>query len=136
MTFLQKIKNKKKLIFINLILLICFSLPILSLTANNGYQLLEPSIIINNNNQQPENYGLKEYLQTAYVLLLVLVISAVVFWFIVGGLEYILSDTLNSKIGGKNKLMKALLGLAIALSSFLLLNLINPDLLNFDLVLP
>lgn len=100
-----------------------------------NYQLLEPTVIIDssNNGVQPTTYGLKEYLQTAYLMLFVLVVATVVFYFILGGLEYIMSDIPSAKLGGKDKIWKALFGLAIALSSVLLLNLINPDLLKFSL---
>lgn len=142
MKFLNS-KNKKvlSLILVSFALLAINALPIWVLSAN--YQLLEPSIIIDKGGVQPgtyagtgEVYGLEEYLQTAYIVMFVLVITAVVFWFIIGGLEYILSDLPSVKLGGKAKLIKALLGLAIALSSYLLLNLINPKLLEFNLFPP
>ena len=113
-------------------------LPILTLATD--YQLLEPSVIIDKGGTQPgtvagtgETYGLKEYLQTAYLVAFVVVVSAAVFWLIIGGLEYILADLPSVKLGGKEKLKKSLFGLAIALSSWLLLNLINPKLLEFNL---
>ena len=124
----------------NFILLGFNLLPILVFAAN--YQLLEPSIILDKGGQQPgtyagtgETYGLKEYLQTAYIVMFVLVITAVVFWLILGGLEYILSDIPMVKSSGLKKLKNAFFGLVIALSSYLLLNLINPKLLEFNLKL-
>lgn len=131
----MKFLNKRiiGLILLNLVFIGLNFLPLLVLAQNKGYQLLEPSIILDNNSTQPTEYGLQEYLKTAYVVLFVLVISAVIFFFILGGLEYILSDIPNAKLGGKEKLKKALLGLIIALSSVLLLELINPELLKFKL---
>ena len=134
----MKSLNKKIIPFvlINLILLGFNLLPILALAQSPGYQLLEPSIIINNPTpgETPSDYNLKAYLITAYLMLFVLVVAASVFFLILGGLEYILSDIPNLKIGGKKKIGNALLGLGIALSSYLLLKLISPALLNFDLV--
>jgi hypothetical protein len=132
----MKILNKKILSFGAIILfLLVLNLPML-VTFGAGYQLLERSVIIDApQGAQPETYGLKEYLKTAYLVLFVLVITAIVFWFIIGGLEYITSDLPGIKIDGKSKINKALLGLAIALSSYLLLQLINPDLLKFKLEL-
>jgi hypothetical protein len=138
----MKYLNKKimSLVLLNFILLGLNIMPTLALAEENkGYQLLEPSVILDNSNgagqPQPAKYGLQEYLKTAYLVLFVVVISAVIFYFILGGLEYILSDLPSAKLGGKDKLQKALFGLAIALSSVLLLQLINPDLLKFDLKL-
>lgn len=129
--------NKKavSLILVSFTLLAINALPILVLSAN--YQLLEPSIVLNQDagTGEPIAPSLKDYLQNAYIVMFVLVVTAVVFWIIVGGLEYILSDLPSVKLGGKEKLKKALLGLAIALTSYLLLNLINPELLNFNLKL-
>ena len=138
----MKFLNKKIicLVLFNFILLGFNLLPILVFAAN--YQLLEPSIILDKGGQQPgtyagtgETYGLKEYLQTAYIVMFVLVITAVVFWLILGGLEYILSDIPMVKSSGLKKLKNAFFGLVIALSSYLLLNLINPKLLEFNLKL-
>lgn len=129
----------KKIISIGLIVffLSLFNLPIFVSLAAGNYQLLEPSVIIDapagTGETQPANYGLTEYLQTAYIMLFVLIVSAAIFFLILGGLEYILSDLPAVKIEGKSKLIKALTGLAIALSSYLLLQLINPDLLKINL---
>lgn len=117
--------------FINVILLTVNILPFATMAA--GYQLLEPSVIINDEGSQPTTYGLREYLETAYLILFVVIICAAVFYLVLGGLEYVLSDIPNIKLDGMSKFKKALLGLAIALLSYLILNIINPDLLNFRL---
>lgn len=112
-----------------------FNLPMSLAFAVDGYTLLEPTIIIDQGGTQPTEYGLTDYLKTIYLLMFVLIISATVFYFILGGLEYITSDIPGIKLDGKSKIRKALLGLFIALTSYLLLNLINPDLLNLNLLL-
>lgn len=116
-----------------------FSLPVFfafAVEGIEGYTLLEPSILIDQNGTQPPTeYGLGGYLKTLYLLMFVLIISATVFYFIIGGLEYITSDIPGIKLDGKSKIWKALLGLGIALTSYLILNLINPDLLNINLIL-
>lgn len=117
--------------------LMAFSLPMFFVSAaeEKGYTLLEPSIIIDQGGTQPAGYGLTEYLETVYLLMFVLIISATVFYFILGGLEYITSDIPGVKLDGKSKIWKALLGLFIALTSYLLLKIINPDLLDISLLL-
>jgi len=135
----MKILNKKILclVLVNFILLGLNALPFLVFAAEtDGYTLLEPSIIIDQDNTQPATgYGLSDYLKTAYMALFFIVIAATIFYLVVGGLEYILSDIPGTKLDGMNKFKKALLGLGIALSSYLILNLINPALLdlNFNL---
>lgn len=135
-------KTKHRLIFLILLnfFILLLNFAPLFVSAENNYQLLEPSIILDpvdgTGEAQPPNYGLREYLKTAYLVLFVLVICASVFYLILGGLEYIMSDIPNTKLDGMSKFKKAMLGLAIAVLSYLLLKLINPDLLNFNLELP
>ncbi len=51
---------------------------------------------------------------------------------VMGGIEYMTSDLVSSKEEGKKRIRNALLGLVIALSAFLILNTINPELLNIE----
>lgn len=51
---------------------------------------------------------------------------------VVGGVEYMMSELISSKESGKQKITGAVFGLILALSSWALLNTINPDLLNTD----
>lgn len=52
---------------------------------------------------------------------------------VMGGMEYMTSELISSKEAGKSRIMNAMLGLVIALSSYLILNTLNPDLLNLCL---
>jgi hypothetical protein len=47
------------------------------------------------------------------------------------GIEYIVSEAMDSKADGKKRMTNALIGLGIALASYILLYTINPDLLKF-----
>ena len=129
---MKRFKNKK-ILSLGLIIffLFIFNLPtFFVLAAASNYELLAPSVIIDKNGQQPGEggYGLKEYLRTIYLFGLVAVITVTIFWLIIGGLEYIASDLPGKKSGAKDKIWNAAKGLLIALTSYLLLNLINPDL--------
>lgn len=56
---------------------------------------------------------------------------------VIGGLEYILSAANPSaKEEGKKYITGAILGLVLALFSYVLLQTINPDLINFNIGLP
>ncbi len=54
---------------------------------------------------------------------------------VIGGIEYMTSELIGNKEAGKDRIMGALFGLVIALSSYALLNTINPDLLNTEVKL-
>ena len=133
----MKLKNKKIFSVCLVVLgLLIFNLPTVLVLGASGYQLLEPSIVIDKPypTNDPGSYGLQQYLTTAYLMLFVVVVAASIFYLILGGLEYILSDIPGTKMGGVKKLQNALLGLGIALLSVLLLKLINPKLLEFNIV--
>src|SRR3989344_4846812 len=49
---------------------------------------------------------------------------------VMGGIEYMTSDLISSKEAGKDTIRNAILGLLIALSAYLILNTINPQLLS------
>ena len=53
---------------------------------------------------------------------------------VVGGFEYITAGGNESTVGrAKTRITQALLGILLILGSYLILNTINPDLVNFDL---
>jgi lipoprotein-anchoring transpeptidase ErfK/SrfK len=66
------------------------------------------------------------------IIKLVLGISAVLamVMIVMGGIEYMSSELISSKEAGKESITHAVLGLLIALGAYLLLNTINPQLLN------
>lgn len=49
---------------------------------------------------------------------------------VLGGMEYMTSELISSKEAGKEKIKNAIIGLLIALGAWLILNTINPTLLN------
>ncbi len=52
---------------------------------------------------------------------------------VVGGIQYMSTDSMGEKAGGKERMTNAILGLLMALGSYALLNTINPDLLNINI---
>ncbi len=114
--------NKKYLI---LILILFF--PVLVFAQE--YNLLEPSILPD---EEPVQ-GFEQYASLIYNTALVAIVIISLLVFITGAVEYILSSIPNSKFQGKNKMLFAIGGLVLALSSWLILNTINPELLSFEL---
>lgn len=70
--------------------------------------------------------GLFNFFLGLAALLAVVVISF-------GGIQYITTDAIQGKSDGKAKINQALLGLLLALAAFIILNTINPDLVNLNL---
>jgi hypothetical protein len=74
---------------------------------------------------------LPSYLENIYRVGLILVVLGAVFMIAVGGFTYMASAGNTSAIKkGKGMITDALLGLVIALFAWLILNIINPDLVN------
>lgn len=56
-----------------------------------------------------------------------------VFMLTLGGVQYMTSETLGMKEAGKERMQSAIWGLLLLISAVLILYVINPDLLNFNL---
>ena len=56
-----------------------------------------------------------------------------VLYIIIGGIEYLSTDSIDGRSGGKEKINNALLGLVLAISAYAILSTINPNLVNLSL---
>ena len=74
------------------------------------------------------------FLSQAFQFGLALAAALTVIMIIWGGVEYMLTDSVFSKEDGKKKIKEALLGLGLALVSWLILYTINPEILKFKLL--
>ncbi len=72
------------------------------------------------------------YLNFAIKLFIALCAVAAVVMITIGGIEWAGSELISKKEDGKQRIWQAVLGLVLALSSYLILYTINPDLLNTD----
>ena len=70
------------------------------------------------------------YLQAIYRIGIAICFALGVIMFTWAGIEYIVSEAMGTKADAKKRMSSALIGLAIVLVSYILLNTINPDLLN------
>ena len=75
-------------------------------------------------------------LQNLFTISIALAGVLAVLMIVIGGLEYLLSEAFTSKADAIKRIQAALWGLVIILASFVILNTINPDLLNINLSLP
>ena len=96
----------------------------------DGYQPLA-QIPALGNNIDPTN--LSTYLQHLFEIGIGVAAGLAVIMIVVGGIEYMSTDAIGGKEEGKERITSALWGLLLALASWLILNTINPALLNMNL---
>ncbi len=73
---------------------------------------------------------LVDYINTIFQLLIGIIIIIAMVKLVLGGLEYITSESISGKANAKESIINAFAGLVIALGAYLILNTINPTLLN------
>ncbi|MFC1730968.1 hypothetical protein ACFL6I_11605 [candidate division KSB1 bacterium] len=74
-----------------------------------------------------------DFLDAAFKLGLAVAATLAVVMITIGGLQYMTTDSINSKTEGRDKIQNAVVGLLIALLIWLILFTINPNLLKFDI---
>ncbi len=95
-----------------------------------GYQPLA-QIPALGDNIDPTN--LSTYLQHLFEIGIGVAAGLAVIMIVIGGIEYMSTDAIGGKEEGKDRITSALWGLLLALISWLILNTINPALLNMNL---
>lgn len=80
--------------------------------------------------------GLDDYLSRAIPFIIALAAVLAVVQITVGGFEYSLSEAITNKSDAKDRITQAIVGLLLALTSWLILNTINPDLVQLKLPIP
>jgi TRAP-type C4-dicarboxylate transport system permease small subunit len=124
----MKMKNK---ILISVIIFIgLFAFNIFPIHAANEYTPLEPLPGIG-----PEpgysSYNLSSYLQWVFAFAISIAGILAVLMIVIGGIQYITAYGNPNQIeNAKNRIYQALLGLLLAISAWLILNTINPDLIK------
>lgn len=131
----------KKIFFI-LLLAICLipsQTTVFAVTSNENcgildsgsgcYQQLAP--ITDPNGKLVDTSSFPAYLQAIYRIGIGACFMLGVIMFTWAGIEYIVSESMNTKSDAKKRIVASLTGLAIALVSFILLQTINPKLLEF-----
>jgi hypothetical protein len=74
--------------------------------------------------------NLAVYMKALFTALVGLAIVFSVFQLVIGGVQYITADVISSKESGRKRITSALVGLLLILSSWIILNTVNPTLLN------
>lgn len=76
---------------------------------------------------------LEKYVPAVFKLAIGLSAVAAVLMIVIGGFQYISSDALMKKNEGRERIKNAVFGLVLVISAWLILNTINPNLLNINL---
>jgi len=128
------LKNQTRLfqtITLFVLLLLILSLPILSANASDDYVPLAP--ITGTTDAGGAGTTLSTYL-TGMFKVGIAVAGVLAFLMIVlGGFQYLSTDAITGKEEGKERVMRALGGLVLALVSYIILNTINPKLVALNL---
>jgi len=123
-------RNKKQNILEIILFLIILIIGFLSFYSTSfAYTLLEPL------GKGIETVGtdMGSYLDRMFKLMIGMASALAILMIVIGGIQYISSFVPSAKENAKNRITAALLGLVLALASWLILYTINPDLLNFNL---
>ncbi len=120
------------------VLIVCFCLFLLAsgdTHAQTTYKLLAP--LPGGSAEVPLDGGFSIYAAQVFWFLLSTAVILALAMLIIGGVEYVGSAGNTSLLGdAKGRMLNAILGLLLALSSWLILNLINPDLVDFSIPIP
>ena len=133
-------KNKKKIFVICFSFFLSFFLFTLFVhaadtqVANAKYVPLAP-IYTPDNVQVGAQGDIGSYFSEMYQLGVGIATALAVLMVIWGGVEYVTTDAIGGKEEGKQKVQNAILGLLLALGSYLILQTINPKLLETNLTI-
>lgn len=111
------------------LLTILIALPLITL-AQTDYTPLAPIPELTNNSKQTD---INTFIPGAIRLTIGVASGLAVLFIIIGGIQYMSSDAWNKKNDGKKTIQNALGGLLLAIGSYVILNTVNPKLLNFDI---
>ncbi len=80
-----------------------------------------------------EGVNLPFFLKMLYRWGISITVVLSIIYIILGGIQYMTTDSISNKSDGKERIKGALLGLILALSSYLILHTINPQLLDLSI---
>ncbi len=133
---------KKKILYIFIIIIISQGLGSrIALGAIDSYKLIEPIPCIDGTGNGCENglinnVNVDTYIAYIFKIAIALAGFLAVVMIIYGGFTYMLSESITSKSGAKDTIKNVVLGLLGALSSFLILQTIDPRLVNINTTIP
>ncbi len=133
---------KKKIFYILLIIIMSQGLGArISMAAIENYSLLEPLPCIEGTGNGCEggtvkNVNVNTYIAYAFKIAIAMAGFLAVVMVIYGGFKYMLSESITSKGDAKSTINNAILGLLGALASYLILQTIDPRLVEINTTIP
>ncbi len=94
-----------------------------------GIILLEPSVVNAGENSRVQ-FG--QYMSTLFTTFITVAAVLAVLMIVIGGIQYITSFSGSGKEQGRVRITNAIFGLLLAVSAFLILQTVNPDLVSSD----
>ncbi len=119
---------KRILLCITAVIILFIGAPfVFAVNAGSGVILLEPSVVGKTDTQRVQ-FG--EYMSTLFTTFIAVAAVLAVLMIVVGGIQYISSFSIGAKEKGKERIWNAVFGLLIAISAFLILQTVNPDIVS------
>lgn len=133
-----KISNGIKIGMIFAVLMMIFLPAVQALAGTNDYTVLAPlpgttDCYDDELNRTDCETTLTEYLPGMFKLLIGLAAVAAVLMIVWGGITYMTTDAIFQKEEGRKRIKNAVFGLVCVIGAWLILNTINPNLLNINL---
>ncbi|KKR79730.1 MAG: hypothetical protein UU24_C0003G0020 [Candidatus Nomurabacteria bacterium GW2011_GWA2_40_9] len=104
-----------------------------SVSTDTTYTFLEKLPGFDDTFDSTKKCSFVDYLNIMIKLLIGIGAVLAMVMIVMGGMEYMTSELISSKEAGKDRIKNAMLGLVIALSAYLILNTLNPNLLDLCL---
>jgi hypothetical protein len=100
-------------------------------SANNSFK---PIVPLPPNLIQTSGMTLAGYLNAMFRISIMVGSGLAVIMVVMGGFQYILGEAISAKAKGRERIQGALVGLVLLLASYLILYVINPQILNLDIL--
>lgn len=100
------------------------------------YELLAPIPLDGADSMPADKTTAERYIKGIFTLIIAIAGGLAVVRIIFGGILYMSTDAFEGKSDAKNTIQNALWGLLLAISAWLILYTINPDLIEFNLTIP
>ena len=100
-------------------------------STNQNYCLLAPLPGLGTSVDTTKGVG--DYLNTIIRVIIGFMAVLAVVMMVVGGIQYMVSNIAGEKASAKSRMTNAIFGLVLALSSYMILNTINPNLVNLKI---
>ncbi|KKT95153.1 MAG: hypothetical protein UW97_C0028G0003 [Parcubacteria group bacterium GW2011_GWA2_45_15] len=100
------------------------------------YKLLQPIPLKGADSAPTDTTTAELYIKGIFTLIIAIAGGLAVVRIIFGGIQYMSTDAFEGKSEAKTIIQNAIWGLLLAISAWLILFTINPDLIKFDLTIP